>query len=266
MGEMETVSGVVADNPQEIQSLQQEGFIKCRNPMCDYWVSPQEQTSMEENENHTFTCPRCKLTYPLLDPIAFQNQAGRIVPTQPQDEYEREEPLGIANRNYETTVGLSRKELGDLGEGVVKNLGQIPGYGPLTWWHPEYHLPIDGGTKDFAVEVKTIVIDVQNHRFVPGLPKRKEDMMTVAREKGYSAILGVLVILDFRRSLADVYAMEMPLDPWVTQGGRPVQGPVAYRKHNGEKLVAEVPFENPFLNPANPEPQKYDLTGDDIPW
>jgi hypothetical protein len=260
---MKTVSGVVAENPQEVQSLQQEGFTKCRNPMCDYWLSPQESESLEDN--YTFTCPRCKRTYPLLDPTAFTMQDGKLVGNpNPTEDYN--EPLGIANRQYETTVGLSRDELGKLGEGVVESLKTIPGYGAITWWHPLYHNPIDGGTKDHAIEVKTIVIDAQNHRFVPGEPERKDAMIAKAQEMGYTSILGILVILDFRRSMADIYSMEMPLDPWVTQGGRNVQGPVAYRKHNGEKLVAEVPFKNPFLDPTNEEPQKYNLTGDDIPF
>jgi hypothetical protein len=249
---METLAGIVADNPQQITELQQQGFTKCRNPMCDYWLSPEEEQGL--SGRYTFTCPRCKITYPLLEAAPFRIGAqGGVEGNETEDDYD--EPLGIANRNYETSVGLSRKELGQLGEKVVGDLKTIPGYGPITWWSPVYHNPIDGGTEDFAIEVKTVVIDVQNHRFVPGEPERKEAMIAKAESMGYKAILGILVILDFRRSVADIYAMEMPLGPWVTQGNRPVQGPVAYRKHNGQKLVAEVPFQNPFLNPSNPQPE-----------
>jgi hypothetical protein len=65
-------------------------------------------------------------------------------------------------------------------------------------------------------------------------------------------------MLDYRKSVADIYLMEMPLDPWVTQGGLNVQGPVSYRTHNGQHLIAEIPFDNPFLNPRSDEPQPYD--------
>jgi hypothetical protein len=253
--------GQTAQNPQQAQQLEGEGFLKCRNPACWYYIAPQEFEDMED-QDYYFSCPVCKRTYPLMDANPFTMHNGVAIGNQ----YESPEAEGIANRNWETTVGLTMKELGDLGEDVVQNLKVIPGYGPITWWSPSYNNPIDGGTKDHAIEVKTICIDIKNHRFIPGGPDRKQAMIAKAQELGYSVILGVLVILDFRTSLADVYTMEMPVGPWVTQGNRQVQGPVAYRKHNGQQLAAEVGFPNPFLMPQKEEPKTYAHTGDDIPF
>jgi hypothetical protein len=240
-------AGEVAQTPQDIQRLESEDFLKCRNPRCDYWLSPEDFQEYEDDPY--FSCPRCKMTYPLLDPTPFGNLSGH------QDF--NEQNLGPAQRQQmgETFVGLTMKQQGDIGEQVVQEMKEIPGYGPITWWSNEYNDPIDGGCGKWAIEVKTICIDIRNHRFIPGPKYRKQQMVERAGELGFKGILGLLVIVDYRSSLADVYLMEMPLGPWVTQGNRPVQGPVAYRKQNAMQLVKEVPFKNPFMDPNNPEPQ-----------
>lgn len=254
--------GQVVQSPQQQQTLEDQGWLKCRTPTCNYMLSPEEVSDMEDR-NHFFSCPSCKVTYPLLDPTPFHMQGGGITGNpNPQGQ----EPVEGINRNWETIVGLSMRDQGKLAEDVVREMKTIPGYGPITWWSENYNDPIDGGAGEWGIEVKAICIDAKNHRFVPGSTKRKDDMIARATELGFKGILGTLVILDYRRSVADVYTMEMPLDPWVTKGNRPVQGPVAFRKHNGEHLVAEIPFNNPFLNPRSPEPQTFAHTGDDIPF
>ena len=214
-----------------------------------------------EDQGYFFSCPVCKLTYPLMDPTPFWVQSGQAVGNQ----YENEPAEGIANREYETIVGLTMKQQGDIAEQLVQGLKEIPGYGPITWWSDTYNDPIDGGAGEWAIEVKALSIDAKNHRFIPGPQPRKEQMVARAKELGFKGILGMLVILDYRRSVADIYSMEMPLGAWVTQANRPVQGPVAYRSHNGTKLVAEIPFNNPFLNPRSEEPSGY-ATEENIPF
>jgi hypothetical protein len=258
--------GQVAKSPQEVQQLEAEDFLKCRNPVCQYYLSPQDVSAVED-QDYFFSCPNCKLTYPLMDPTPFVVQKGQVKGNPaPAHWYDQEPGLGIKNREYETVIGLTMKQQGDIAEGLVQGLKEIPGYGPITWWSETYNDPIDGGCGDWAIEVKAICIDAKNHRFIPGPPKRKGEMIARAQELGFSGIIGMLVILDYRRSVADIYSMEMPLDPWKDQTGRERQGPVAFRKHNGQHLVAEVPFANPFLNPASPEPQTFQHTGDDIPF
>lgn len=252
------LAGQVADNPQQIQQLEDQDYLKCRNPRCDYWLAPEEWQA--EEKNSYFSCPRCKMRYRLLDPTPFGNR-----PAEAYEDYYGEPGLGAFPENRpeerkalgETYVGLTMKQQGDIGEDLIQEQGEIPGYGPITWWSNEYNDPIDGGCGEWAIEVKTICIDIRNHRWVPGSPYRKEQMIHRAEELGFKGILGLLVIVDYRTSLADVYLMEMPLDPWITQErGRhhEVRGPVAYRKQNGQHLLEQIPFHNPFLDPNNPEP------------
>jgi hypothetical protein len=259
--------GQVARTPQEQQQFEQAGWIKCRNPVCNYFLSDEEFQDMENN-GHYFSCPNCKLTYPLLDPTPFNIQGG-AVEGNPNPGYEVE---GIKGRDYETMVGLTMKQQGDIAEELVKGLKEIPGVGPITWWSDTYNDPIDGGAGEWGIEVKALCIDVKNHRFIPGAPKRKEQMVARAQELGFKGILGILVVLDYRRSVADIYLKEMPLGPWRTPPatgypqGLEVSGPVAWRKNTHDRMIAEVPFQNPFLNPRNPEPTTFAHTGDDIPF
>lgn len=259
---MEHLSGKVPATPQEKQQLESEGFLKCRVPHCEYMISPQEYEAAE-NDSYYFKCPSCKITYQLMASTPFAVQNGGIVPN-PDDEGFGDPVEGI-NRNWETFVGLTMKNQGDIGEDLVKNLKTLGDYGPITSWSKDYNDPIDGTAGEWAIEVKTVNVDALNHRFVPGGPTIRGRMIERAKELGCKGILGILVMLDYRKSVADIYGMEMPLDPWTTSGGRTVQGPVAYRKHNGQHLIAEVPFKNPFMNPAEKEPVGYNVY-EDIPF
>ncbi len=260
---MEHLSGKVPATPQERQQLEAEGFIKCRVPTCDYMIAPQDYESAEDDD-YFFSCPKCKHTYQLLAPTPFtMNEEGAITPNAQPGQF-GENIEGI-NRDYETFVGLTMKQQGDIGEEIVKNMKTLGDYGPITWWSTDYNDPIDGGAGPWGIEVKTLCIDVNNHRFIPGNPTRKDAMVARAQQLGFSGILGVLVLLDYRKSAADIYTMEMPLTPWKAQNGRMVQGPVAFRKHNGQQLVAEIPFNNPFLNPTTEAPKGHDAF-EDIPF
>lgn len=251
---MNVEAGQRAPQGPQTQQLEHAGFIKCANPVCDYWLSPEEQSDLGDGY---FSCPVCKKTYNFMDPTPFGGNYGA------------EQKMGM-DLKPQTFAGLSMKHQGDVAEALVQQQGTLGAYGKITWWSSDYNDPIDGGAGDWAIEVKAICIDAKNHRFVPGTTTRRGNMVKRAQELGFKGILGVLVILDYRRSLADIYAMEMPLQPWTTQGGRKVQGPVSYRKHNGQQLIAEVPFDNPFLDPnfhaapMVPDPKAW--AQDDIPF
>jgi hypothetical protein len=149
-----------------------------------------------------------------------------------------------------------------IGENLIRAQGELPGYGPITWWHPgdaTSRSPLDGATKDWGIEVKTIGYDSLHHRFIPGRPMEKEAKNSQAAEMGLQGILGILVVLDYRRDVADIYAKEMPIGPWQTSTGQALYGVASFRKSSAQHLIAEVPFDSPFKDPNNPAPAAYSM-------
>lgn len=265
MARMDKESGQVAKTPQEQQALVDQGFLKCRNPVCSYFLSP-EELSDAEHDDHFFSCPSCKLTYPLMDSSPFQLRDGGVTGTTPVEQDPNGFIPGVKNRNWETKIGLSMKEQGDLAEKLVQEVGEFPPYGPITWWSPVYNCPIDGGIGEWGVEVKALCIDVKNDKFIITGNERKQAMIDTAKALGFKAILGIGVILDYRRSVADIYTKEMPFEERRGDNGQMIWGPISFRPRTAVHFAKEVPFDNPFLNPHHEEPQAYDHTGDDIPF
>jgi hypothetical protein len=203
--------GQMANDPSQAGQLQEQGYYKCLNPMCDFHFSPERMSSHDAMD--TLDCPNCQRSYNMLDSAPFA-QAG-----------------GGNDSSYSagggTIAGISMKDQGEIGEDIVRSLGEIPGYGSITWWHEggaQAASPLDGGTADWGVEVKTLNVDAKNHRWIPGGARRsraaiplgitrdeKDDKNRAAEQMGYKGVLGVLVILDYRRSVADIYVREMPL-------------------------------------------------------
>jgi hypothetical protein len=103
-------------------------------------------------------------------------------------------------------------------------------------------------TSEWGIEVKTLGYDATHHRFVPGRPKEKSDKNAMAAARGLKGILGILVLLNYRTSKADIYAREFPVD--IAAG----TGVGTFRSRNAQHLIAEVPFANPFMDPAHPAP------------
>jgi hypothetical protein len=218
--------GQMANDPSQAGQLQEQGYYKCLNPMCDFHFSPERMSSHDAMD--TLDCPNCQRSYNMLDSAPFA-QAG-----------------GGNDSSYSagggTIAGISMKDQGEIGEDIVRSLGEIPGYGSITWWHEggaQAASPLDGGTADWGVEVKTLNVDAKN-------------------QMGYKGVLGVLVILDYRRSVADIYVREMPLGETPSHPNA-TPGVFAWRKHNGTHLVKEVPFANPFLQPNSPAPEVSDI-------
>jgi len=219
-----SAEGQVAATREEADTLSRAGFQKCYNPVCDFHIHPDRLATHDEYD--AFDCPSCQKRYNLLETNSFSS--------------------GSFSPGGGTIVGLSPTDQGQLAEKLVRDMEEIPGYGPITWWAPEYHSPLDGGTAEWGIEVKAVCIDAKNHRFVPGRPHEKQSKNEQAASMGYKGVLGVLVILDYRRSVADIYVKEMPIG----EG----KGVFAYRAHTVPKLVEEVPFRNPFLEPDHPAP------------
>lgn len=241
-----------APGSQDEQNLRLAGYEKCHMQLCDFWIKP-EIAQVVDQSGGLFTCPRCHQTYNLIARVG--NAPTQFTP------------------GGKTIAGITLAEQGDIAEDLVRGLGALPGYGPFVWWHEggaRAPSPLDGATAEWGVEVKAVNADAKNLRFIPGRVHEKQTKIDQAATMGLRGILGVLVLLNYRSSLADIYVMEMPLEPWTTQRGRAAQGPVAFRHHNGTHLVAEVPFDNPLTDPTKdapvvPEPIAPSIT-DDIPF
>lgn len=250
---MVTDEGRTADNPQERQNLELAGFTPCYNrTFCDFMIAP-EIAEQAADAGGSFTCPNCGMSYNLLARVG--NYPG-------------------AKGGGGTIAGVKMGDQGQIAEDLVENMKVIPGYGPITWWHPggsTMNSPLDGAVAEWGVEVKAINADAKNLRFIPGRDHEKAAKAAQAVSMGLKGVLGLLVLLNYRTSLADVYAMEMPNDPWVTKTGYQVRGPIAFRHHNAVHLVAELPFNNPLMNPHDPSPEVAQPTAgatltDDIPF
>lgn len=257
-----TDEGIIANNPELAEDVRAAGYIKCHNSACDFWISPEAQNSVAEAGGY-YTCPRCKKSYNLLYELPWQRPGI-------EDYYD---PSIRTNSS-----GLTVVEVGQIGETIIQELGELPGYGPIIWWHSSdtlNHSPIDGATKDWAIEVKTLLYDALHHRFIAGGDRpragetysEREMKNKAAEEMGKNGVLGLLVMLDMRRSIADIYAKEMPLGDWSDSQGKIRNGIVHFRTNTAEHLIAEVPFKNPYTDPNHPAPHGPEMAvADNIPF
>lgn len=237
------------------QEMQAQGWWQCptqKNNLgqpCGFWVSPQAKAKIEQGSGY-FTCPKCQRSYDLMEELPWHG---------PED---AEETFGDHfHAGGGTRIGIPLADQGQIGENLVAQMKEIPGYGAITWWHPggsAGHSSLDGATPEWGIEVKTISYDATHHRFAPGGEGDYfEDKNKAAAEMGLKGILGLLVVLDYRRDVADIYAKPMPLEPWEFQPGKYTRGIAQFRKNSAQKLVAEVPFQSPYKDPNNPSPGPY---------
>jgi hypothetical protein len=243
--------GQVAKTPEEAQVFQTGGYQQCygsraKNVPCDFHIAPEAQEYVKDKGGY-YTCPRCQQSHDLMTDLPWHGV---------QAEHIDQDAQGFSAGGG-TRIGLSLKDQSQIGEDLVQKLGEseggLPGYGPITWVHPGGSIsqsPLDMATKDWGIEVKTLGYDAIHHRFVPGRPKEKADKNEMAAAKGLKGVLGVLVILNYRNSLADIYVREYPVD--LAAG----TGVGAFRSNMGQHLLAEVPFNNPFMQPDHPAPTK----------
>ncbi len=242
--------GTLGTSGQE-QQLQAAGYHKCYGRMpkgqpCPYWLSPQTVASVEQAGGY-YTCPTCRMSFDLLEHLPWHGV------TEENHDREQFEAGGT------TRIGLGLTDQGQIGEDLIRDMGQLPGYGPITWWHEGTAgtpSPLDGATAEWGIEVKTLGYDARHHRFIPGRTSEKQAKNAMAAQRGYKGVLGVLVLLDYRRSVADIYVKEMPLAAWSNGAGRTLAGVSSFRSSSGQHLIAEIPFKNPFMSPEDPAPVK----------
>lgn len=235
--------GARAFSPEEAEELEKSGYQKCYKPGCNFFISPDSQQEIQSHPDAGYyTCPKCRTTWDTMSHLPWHGA--------PEDYLE---PFYSGGG---TRIGLSMADQSQIGEDLVQEHG-LPGYGPIIWWHPggaTSQSPLDGTTQEWGIEVKTIGFDAAHHRFIPGRPKEREAKNNAAAELNLKGVLGVLVLLNYRTSMASIYVKEMPLAPWSNAQGKPQQGIAAFRSNTAQKLIEEIPFKNPFMNPHNNDP------------
>lgn len=246
--------GVVAKSPVDVSQLEAAGYVKCltssmsargkSGQSCPFFLSPETQSEVEGKGGGYYTCPVCYHSHDLLHELPWHGVTDEDVINRNQlsDQSANQWKAGGGTR-----IGVTMRTQGQQGEDLVQSMGEIPGYGPITWWASDYNSPLDGATDDWGIEVKTVGYDAMHHRFIPGGKKTIQEKVSHAQRMGKKGILGVLVLLDYRRSVADIF-----VKPCTTE-----EGLKSFRSNqmNIDHIAKEIPFKNPLMDPASPEPQ-----------
>jgi hypothetical protein len=245
-------TGTLAASQEDVAALQEAGFYPCRNQACRYFFHP-HSTLIAENGDAL--CPGCEQHYNFnhVNPFS-RHEPGDIREEHPRTRYVVDTPNGQLSYNVGggTIAGQSLAEQGVLAEQIVEDLGELPGYGPITGSRATYHSPTDLTCGDWGVEVKSANFDGKHHRFWPGSQHDRTSRDQRAQAEGYKGILGVLVVLNYRESTADVYVREMPF-AGVMVNGQMKNGLYAYRSHTATQVAKNIPFTNPLLQPHAPQ-------------
>lgn len=177
---------------------------------------------------------------------------------RPYDEYEEAYAYAgpeVFGPGGGTRAGLTMQEQGDIAEDIVQAMGSIPGYGPIIWWADDYNSPLDGATNEWGIEVKSANFDNTRHRWMVYKKKEVADKHEMALAKGHKGILGILVVLDFSSSTADVYAKALPFYEETDDLGNPYQTAIkTFSKSKAEVIAEGLPFKNPFMDPDHGAP------------
>lgn len=250
--------GLTAKTPLDAEQAEAAGFVQCASSSghtskepCNFYISPETQSFLQENGGY-YTCPACYKSHDLLHELPWHGLRDE------QEIYENQ--LADQRDGFTagggTRVGLRMTDQAQIGEDLVYGMGEIPGFGKINWWHEggaAANSPLDGSTEDWGVEVKTIGYDSMHHRFIPGREEEKKAKNADAVRLGKKGVLGVLVLLDYRRSVADIFVRPYPSDKGI--------GSFRSRQQAASHLVKEIPFKNPLLDPHDPAPYVYTEKG-----
>lgn len=255
--------GTFPVGPLHAEQLEQAGYQKCRNQLCQHMFDPAAIAPVPNQtwQDMRHTCSHCGLDqYPHLKPGS---------------------PGGGTNS------GLSMEEQGQIGEDLVEKMRVIPGYGQIVWWHKggaTSPSALDGATPAWGIEVKSFNwSNVRkrgqiNNKDKPAKARAVNDPAIFASEMNdpsldavlsqlhLQGLLGILVLLDFETGTADIFGHEMA-DP---QGG-PLQ-PYHIKHITRQVVLAEnVPFQHSLPDPRQPGwvpayQQQQAVTQDAIPF
>lgn len=267
MGLLDRVDGYIESANLPASQLEAAGCQRCytndwkkrpdangikQNVRCPFWLTPQTIAMVQNQMGGYYTCPVCQRSYDIMHHMAWHG----VDPNEAEANQRQDARAAGWGAGGGTKIGLTMVEQAQIGESLVHNLGNLGQYGPITWWHDggaAANSPLDGATQDWGIEVKTIGYDAMHHRFVPGGKRKRNDGSFLdekaeknqhAVDMGKKGVLGVLVLLDYRRSVADIYVRAYP-----TQ-----EGVKAFRSSSGEHLFKSIPFANPLSDPHSPAP------------
>lgn len=183
-----------------------DGFTRCPHPTCRLWIP---DARLPDDPEVPWSCPRGHTyTWRELEEKAFGEPGGW------------------------THAQLSPTAQGVIGEQVVEAVGKL-GRHAVAGMTPANDT-LDGWTDTgFGIEVKSVNAEARNVAFVAGTVRAKRRKDDVAKERGYRGILAVLVVLDFRTSVASIYMREMEHIRYFIPAV-------------GEEPLAIVGFDNPF--------------------
>lgn len=181
------LEGITGPGEQHQDPGRRRTGIYCDNPKCAREMSWAEYEQAEWGGG--FTCPACGHTT-VLDPSGSR----------------------------ETRVGLTKKQVGDIGEAVVLEAGSIPGLGTLTSASDDYNFPIDAllegedGVR-YGIEIKSNHSQAQE-RFKVGSQKARAEKIRYCHQNGLTPAL-VGVRLNFYTDKAHVFFRPQLTDTWV---------------------------------------------------
>lgn len=248
--------GIIATTPELVKDAQAGGYVQCETfsnefakygGRCPFWINPQTSAMIQKQGGGYYTCSNCHRSHNMMQHLPWHG----VTEGQISDQARREWAAGGGTR-----IGIPMRDQGQIGEQVIRSLGQgntafTQRYGPITQWSEVYNSPLDGQTREWGIEVKAIGADAMHHRFVAGSPSTKSNKDQAAAQAGLKGVLGALVILDFRRSLAEVYVKEHLLSRGI--------GNFRSTEGEGQHFLASVPFKNPMLDPHDPTPIAHDM-------
>lgn len=160
------------------------GFMRCPDPTCRLFIPDHR---LHDDPDEPWSCARGHTyTWRELEEKAYGDSGGW------------------------THAQLTCTEQGQIGEAVVRELHDLGECGKVAGWHDEYHAPLDGWTDaGWGIEVKSLNAEARNYAFVVGTRLMRERKDKAAKKRGFKGIVGALVLLDFRTSVAAVHIRAM---------------------------------------------------------
>lgn len=215
----------------------------CPNPKCDYQLTPQDYQNIQMDHGW-FVCPKCGMSFNMYYDTGATGQPG----------------------GYTRAVGLSMTQMGQIGEQVVAQMGEVPTMGKIIQYYGEtlYFNPIDFQIGPYGVEVKTIHSEAATQRFkiTGGGTRSRQDAINgmvdfcIAHDLK-PGLVGVR--LNFYTDVADIFARQGIADTWIGSRNMPHVASVNFKSLNPYKDPSEVP-------PPGEMPDDDQSTDADIPF
>ena len=221
--------------PEELHNAIDTGQVKCPNPKCPYVLNDQDYQYIQQDHGW-FVCPNCHMSFLM-------------------EEDPREGPGG-----YTRAQGISMTQMGQIGEQIVLQLGQIPTMGKVIKYYGNdvYNNPLDFQIGPYGVEVKTIHSEATpRFKLTGGGPNRNRSEAIAAMNQfcqEYNLKPGMVgVRLNFYTDEADIFAREGFADTFVGSANMPHVGTVNFKSLNPYRDPSQVPPPSEMPNDEDPD-------------